>query len=95
MKLLLKVLKMRNTLETRSFGIKLKTNTMVNKEKDIKEFSKKLARGLEMSYERLVAFKRYKKSPLVVFKDGEVIEIPPEEIPPTTKYRNRSTEKTS
>ena len=60
-------------------------NMMDKKEKNI-EMGKKLIYGLEKSYEKLVAFKRYKNTPLIVSKNGKIIEIPPDEIPPTTKY---------
>jgi hypothetical protein len=46
----------------------------------------KILEGLEKAYKKLVEFKRYKNSPLVVAKDGVIIEIQPDEIPPTTKY---------
>lgn len=46
----------------------------------------KVMEGLERSYRALVEFKRYKKSPLVVEKNGEIIEIAPEDIPLTAQY---------
>lgn len=48
--------------------------------------SDKISRGLEKAYEKLVEFKRYKKSPLIVSRNGKIVAIPPDEIPPTTRY---------
>lgn len=45
-----------------------------------------MLRGLEKAYEKLVKFKQYKNSPLVVAKDGVIVEIQPGEIPTTTTY---------
>lgn len=50
------------------------------------EQTKKILRGLEKSYQKLVEFKRYKNSPLVVAKDGVIVEIQPDKIQPTTTY---------
>jgi hypothetical protein len=53
----------------------------------IDEQTQKILRGLEKSYQKLVEFKKYKKSPLIVSKDGVIVEIQPEKILPTTKYK--------
>jgi len=52
----------------------------------IDEKTIKILRGLEKSYQKLVEFKKYKKSPLIVSKDGVIVEIQPEKILPTTTY---------
>ncbi|MGB7393774.1 MAG: hypothetical protein WA913_05215 [Pricia sp.] len=52
----------------------------------IDEQTQKLLTGLERSYQKLVEFKKYKKSPLVIEKDGVILEIQPDEIPLTTTY---------
>lgn len=52
----------------------------------IDEQTKNILRGLEKSYQKLVEFKKYKKSPLIVSKDGVIVEIQPGDIRPTTKY---------
>jgi len=55
-----------------------------------KDRTQRILDGLEMSYQKLVAFKKYKNSPLIVGSLGETIEIQPDEIPATTKYlRNK------
>lgn len=56
----------------------------------IDEQTQKILRGLEKSYQKLVEFKRYKNSPLIVEKDGVVMEIQPEKILPTTTYTSHS-----
>lgn len=50
---------------------------MTQKEEQI-ELKDKIVKGLEVAYERLVAFKKAKKSELVVMKEGEVVKIKPE-----------------
>lgn len=52
----------------------------------IDEQTQKILTGLERSYQKLVEFKKYKKSPLIVEKDGVIMEIQPEKILPTTEY---------
>lgn len=52
----------------------------------IDEQTQKILTGLERSYQKLVEFKKYKKSPLIVEKDGVIMEIQPEKILPTTTY---------
>ncbi len=47
----------------------------------------RILKGLEKSYQKLVAFKHYKKSPLIIEKNKVIIEIQPEKILPTTKYK--------
>lgn len=40
----------------------------------------KIKEGLEQAYKKLIEFKKYKKTPIIVSRDGEIIEIQPEEI---------------
>lgn len=47
------------------------------------ENREKIIKGLEIAYRKLIAFKKYKKSPMIILKDGKVIEIPYEEISTT------------
>lgn len=54
---------------------------------DSKEERDNIMKGLEETYRKLVEFKKAKHSPLVVAKNGEPIEISPNEIPPTTVYK--------
>jgi hypothetical protein len=42
--------------------------------------SDKIIEGLEIAYKKLIEFKKYKKTPLIVSRDGKVIEIYPDQI---------------
>ena len=53
----------------------------------MQELEDKIARGLEEAYRKMVEFKKYKKTPMIVSKNGKVIEIEPENIQPTTIYK--------
>ena len=61
-------------------------NNTMDKKAQIIEMRNKIIEALELSYQKLVEFKRYKKSPLIVAKNGEIIEIEPEKIKPKTIY---------
>lgn len=47
--------------------------------------SDKIIEGLEKAYKKLIEFKKYKKTPIIVSKDGKVVEIYPHKI---TTYNN-------
>jgi hypothetical protein len=40
----------------------------------------KIIEGLEKAYKKLIEFKKYKKTPIIVSKDGKVVEINPDQI---------------
>jgi len=40
----------------------------------------KIREGLEKAYKKLIEFKKYKNSPIIVSKDGKIIEISPDKI---------------
>ncbi len=42
--------------------------------------SDKIIEGLERAYKKLIEFKKYKKTPIIVYKDGKVVEINPDKI---------------
>jgi hypothetical protein len=48
--------------------------TNIEKHKELKE---KLLFGLEKAYEKLIEFKRQKKTELVILKGNEVIKVKP------------------
>ena len=56
------------------------------KKKTFKEESELILKGLEKAYEKMVAFKKQKGTPLVVSEDGQIKKIPANEILPTTMY---------
>lgn len=54
----------------------------------LRQLEEKVTEGLQKAYIKMVAFKKQKNSPKVISKDGKVIRIPAEKIPPTTKAMN-------
>lgn len=54
--------------------------------KALDEQTLKIIKGLELAYERMVEFKISKNSPIVVSKNGKIVEIAPQDIEPTTIY---------
>jgi len=46
----------------------------------LKELEEKITKGLEESYKKMVKFKRYKNSPIVISKDGKIIKVDPNSI---------------
>lgn len=49
---------------------------MSNREKQI-ELRNKIVKGLELAYERLIEFKKEKKSELVIMKGDKIVKIKP------------------
>lgn len=50
---------------------------MATKAEKQKELHSKILLGLEKVYEKLIEFKRQKKSELVILKDGKIVKIKP------------------
>jgi len=48
----------------------------------------KIIQGLEKAFQKLIEFKKYKKSPLITSKNGKIIEIDPDKIQPAM-YTNK------
>jgi len=42
--------------------------------------SEEILRGIDLAVERLIEFKKYKKTPFVIERDGKIIEVSPEEM---------------
>lgn len=59
---------------------------MDNKEQ-LKEERDRIVKGLEETYKRLVEFKKQKKSPMIVTRNGKIEAVDPNEILPTTLYK--------
>jgi hypothetical protein len=53
----------------------------------LQELEDKIASGLEEAYRKMVEFKKRKKSPIVMSRNGEVVKIEPDKIQPTTMYK--------
>lgn len=45
----------------------------------------KLAEGLNIAYTNMLAFKKYKNSPVIIARDGQVVAVPANEMPPPTR----------
>lgn len=59
----------------------------MDKAKVIEEQHRKIVKGLELAYKELVKFKKSKNSPLVVVRNGKIIELDPEKAEPSIKYK--------
>ncbi|MCH7398314.1 hypothetical protein MM236_09950 [Belliella sp. DSM 107340] len=53
----------------------------------LKEERDKIVKGLEEAYRKLVEFKKANNSPLVVVRNGKIVEIDPNDVPPTILYK--------
>lgn len=49
-------------------------------EQELNELSRKVNQGLAESYKRMVAFKKYKNSPIISYVNGEIVKINPHDI---------------
>jgi imidazolonepropionase-like amidohydrolase len=43
----------------------------------------RIKEGLEKAYKKLIDYKKYKKTPIIVSKDGKIVEVSPDTISPT------------
>jgi len=59
----------------------------MDSKEQLKEVRDKIVKGLEEAYRRLVEFKKAKNSPLVVVKNGKIVEVDPNEVPATIFYK--------
>ncbi|MFY0687203.1 MAG: hypothetical protein JXQ90_08565 [Cyclobacteriaceae bacterium] len=57
-------------------------------EKSMEELKDQVSRGLKEAYRKMADFKKRNNSPMIVSRDGKIVSIPPEEIPPTTSAKN-------
>ncbi|TGE22213.1 hypothetical protein E5K00_18370 [Hymenobacter aquaticus] len=53
---------------------------MTNQE-EINHVRKQVRKGLLVASDSLLAFKRYKKTPVVIVRDGQVAEVSPDALP--------------
>ena len=44
------------------------------------DLEKKISKGLKLAYKKMLEFKKQKNSNVVIFRDGKVIEVEPEEL---------------
>ena len=46
------------------------------------EIHEKLRIGLAAAYANMLAFKKYKNSPVIIARDGKIVAVPADEMPP-------------
>ena len=59
----------------------METEEQLKKERD------KIVKGLEETYRRLIEYKKLKKSPMIVMRDGKIEAVDPHEMLPTILYK--------
>lgn len=53
---------------------------MTPQEKELLELEAQVSLGLEIAYSKMLAFKKYKGTPVVISHKGEIIYISPEDF---------------
>lgn len=56
----------------------------------LKEERDKIVKGLEETYRKLVEFKKQKKSPMIVLREGKITAVDPNDVLPTTLYKRNA-----
>ena len=56
----------------------------------LKEERDKIVKGLEETYKKLIEYKKYKKSPMIVVRNGKIEALDPNELLPTTLYKRNA-----
>lgn len=54
----------------------------MNKQEQDAQFSKQVEKGLISAYAAMLAFKKYKNSPVIIARDGQIVAMPAAEMPP-------------
>jgi hypothetical protein len=62
---------------------------MVTKEQ-LKEERDRIIKGLEETYRKLIEYKKQKKSPMIVVRNGKIEAVDPNDILPTTIYKRNA-----
>jgi imidazolonepropionase-like amidohydrolase len=60
----------------------------------LKEERDKIVTGLEEAYRKLIEYKKQKKSPLIVVRDGKIVAVDPNDALPTISYKRNEGELT-
>jgi|1048.fasta_scaffold12373_1 hypothetical protein len=58
----------------------MKTKKSNNSHQIDEEFKDKVLKGLELSFQKLLEFKKQKNSPLVVMRNGKIVKIMAEDF---------------
>ncbi len=56
----------------------------------LKEERDRIVKGLEETYRRLVEYKKQKKSPMIVVRNGKIVAVDPNDMLPTTLYKRNA-----
>ncbi len=56
----------------------------------LKEERDKIVKGLEETYRKLVEFKKQKKSPMIVLREGKITAVDPNDVLPTILYKRNA-----
>jgi imidazolonepropionase-like amidohydrolase len=56
----------------------------------LKEERDRIVKGLEETYRRLIEYKKQKKSPMIVVRNGKIVAVDPGELLPTTLYKRNA-----
>ena len=59
----------------------------MNDRQELIELEEKLAKGFEEAYRKMIEFKKYKNTPVIVAKNGKVVKLKPQDVKPTTVYK--------
>jgi len=54
----------------------------MTKQEQQAQFSQQVRRGMADAYNAMLAFKKYKQSPVIVSRDGRIVAVRPEDMPP-------------
>ncbi len=53
----------------------------MSKQEQQTQFSRQIKLGVVAAYNAMLAFKKYKQSPVVISRDGQILHVPAEEMP--------------
>jgi hypothetical protein len=51
-------------------------------EEQAAHINRQVEKGLVLAYEAMLAFKRYKKTPVIISRNGQVLAVSPDDMPP-------------
>ena len=54
----------------------------MTKQEQQAQFSQQVRRGLVDAYNAMLAFKKYKQSPVIIARDSCIVAVPPEDMSP-------------
>ncbi|MFP4097017.1 MAG: hypothetical protein ACLFUB_21210 [Cyclobacteriaceae bacterium] len=63
---------------------------MMETKEQLKEERDRIVKGLEETYRRLVEYKKQKKSPMIVVRNGKVVAVDPNDIVPAILYKRNA-----